>query len=489
MVPVGAIAAIVLWALRARTESAGGSATGHHARPKLGIQISAAVLVKGASWLGGIIAGTALLTAPGFKEAGVSFAVVFLCALYNFPHLIIFETCIRYGWVKPAYYLSWVFGEDWQHQGIRGAACLAAVRAAMHSKAPLDAPVMQWLSAKVRPQRHPPDLNWVAAIALLESREGPQRCRSLMLHLERMHVRSGRRCVRALARAWLVADSAWRMDYGHIRYLAAQARLLTDGRVVSLRGRIGRDLYGLKPTLAERLAMLLWRTPPLPLRPSHGFEAAGDVHALLQQVITLRAGPASYPDIKTVALAWASKLEEPAFAADLGRRIATHGATHTPDAARSEIASQVGRDLVFALLASRTPLPEPSTLAHPFEREIVQTARDVLASGVQLQLEELGARMEARQALNDVDEMAQSGAIWEAYLDAGILGGATLRATLFPVVNRALCNYAVQLDTHYGGPLHRALAHAIFRRLLAEAIALEDADTVTLMRRNCAATS
>jgi hypothetical protein len=467
-----------------RLASANGGHIGTQRRPNLGDGVSAAAVLKILALVCGA-AALAQLTTPLTPWArGFWVAVGAACVLYQFPFALLSATVIRWGLVKAAYYASYALGEDWQHDAVHGAACLAAVRAARSAKGfRHDSELGRWLDGKLR-SNDAVDYNLIVATALFVSGNDPTRTRALLYAAERMPSRSARDGVRHLARRWLLGDAFIDGAYHHVLALGSEATLLEDTRSFALCARVKKDFFAQQLSRSERLALALLRPPKVPQRAVRAVGNATSLGDALRALMRLRAAPSSREAILAACEAWGPHLDETTRVQALRKRTAELGGRGDPEEVFASLRSEVGLMLVAAMVQNGVVLDDDTGLPE----ELVGYARQVHLDRLGEVLRDLQTRLDAGLRLERMDEVEQAGRVMRSYLDATTFGGASVRAAAYPHALQVLCNYGVALDNH-GYLVFRALAHAIFQRWHDEATAMTDPPHVKLMQRNCAATA
>jgi hypothetical protein len=486
MVPIGALIgiALLLGKLGGAGNGSGSGGFGSNRREIFGREIAmVAGVTKAASWVGAFLS-TKIAFEPSlsFSHRTLGALLFALCIIYNFPFVVISQTFIRLGWVRAAYRASWILSEDWQHKGTAGAALLSAVRAARRAKKlDIEGPIGQWLRQTLRARYPQADYNTLVAVALFESRTNQELTRGLLTSAERMPRRSGRDCVRNIARQWLVADAFIDETYEMVPFLAARATFWSDPRTFAIAAEVKLRIFQLRPRLAEKVALIVFRPPKATRNKPPELKAAATLGDGLRNLIWLSVLPADGAAVVRCVRDWERLFEQDALLTHLRTRLAVLGGHADAEELRRDFLGNVGGILVAIAVQNRVAL---ENLGLP--DDFVGTCLQAHCQRYEERLRDLVTRVEAGQALNRIEEGAQAGAIVRAYTQACV--GVEVRNALYRISTEALCSYGVQLDRH-GDIAFRAFAHALFQHLLSEAIVAEDEANVDLMYRNCDVTT
>jgi hypothetical protein len=135
---------------------------------------------------------------------------------------------------------------------------------------------------------------------------------------------------------------------------------------------------------------------------------------------------------------------------------------------------------VTLALAAELPLAELTSGGATTAR-VRAAVRDRLLREIELASDALRRRTDERRAIPGADEWREWSALAAAHARGARLAGAELRQLAFHKVNGDATHFAVWL---FNERKERAIANAIFRFLLGEAIAIDDATAAALQQKN-----
>jgi hypothetical protein len=202
-------------------------------------------------------------------------------------------------------------------------------------------------------------------------------------------------------------------------------------------------------------------------------------------VLTRPIGSVKGADLLTLGRAWDVILEDRAAERILAERALLIGAdSSTRTLARLRAA--VEEDLTALVLARAIGLDtlhEAGAAASPMIERVRRRVRDHLLVGVEAASDALRRRIDERRELPAVDEWREWTSLRLAYEHGTRLGGQELRRLAFYKVHPDLTSLAVWL---FNDRKQRPLGNAMFKWLLDEATAVDDARAITLQTKNVA---
>jgi hypothetical protein len=500
VIPIGPIVAVALMAAMNARRGEGGAPR----RPEDGGgagPISVLLWLVAFVWLPvriGSITSDALL-------APAAFAVDAALILLLFPWPVARLTTIPLGWVRASWVLGWLAAARFRVDR-RGGAALAAAWALCRRRrgdaAAKAAAFVERRLAALAPLRGA----GIAAAGLARAAAGDREgARSLLESVLLLDERVVPATARRLAREWLVVDAVATGDWARAVELggALGPRTATTAFLVVAARRLHRDGSARPSRLAlvarwllarERLESLpllrrAWRAsassaPPadrVPQIPSTPPEAGPLAEALALHVALVGAasdGAAAIevPDEALVRLgrAWERALEDATTRRRAAERALALGASAGGATALDRVAATVEDDLVAWAVARRRPLPsDAGRLVARAESRL----RDRLLSEIELASTAIRDRAAARRALPILDEWREWLALRALVERAVALGGPSLRRVAYTRVHPDAGKLAVWL---WNQRTERAVANAIFRWLLDEAVAVGDEEAMSL---------
>ncbi len=309
---------------------------------------------------------------------------------------------------------------------------------------------------------------------------------------------------RCIASGWLAAEAASRGEWKAVAERGASG--IGAGRDAWLLSGIAMRLLGepLAPSDAElwlRWAIAPRRRATLPLvrralaaRPGAARPAPtepevraarvpeGDLvgrAVLLHAQALLRRGALTGDDLRRLGGAWDAVFEDERAQADLRERALSIGAS-APHAALAPVRRAVESDLAAIALEARIPRGEWEDLGETIGRA-TRLLRDDLLSDIELACDALRRRVDDRRELPAADEWREFLSLRDRYERASEIVGMDLRRLAFPKVHSDVCHLAVWI---FNTRKERPLGNAMFRWLLSEAEALDDARAIELQRKN-----
>ncbi|WP_437621150.1 hypothetical protein [Sorangium sp. So ce1151] len=344
----------------------------------------------------------------------------------------------------------------------------------------------------------------VAAGAMLAAYRGDvEGARALFESVASVDERACPREARRIAAGWLAAEAASRGDWTAVLERAREG----GGRELSLLGAVAARLLGEVPAPGAVELWLRWLAAPrrrvtLPLvrralaagdgaprpepdepEPCAAKIAEGDLWSravLLHATLLLRPrGRVSGDDLRRLGGAWDAALDDERAQAELRERALSLGASGA-HAALGPLARAVEEDLAATLRAARVPLAEWDDLGATIGRTR-RRLRDELLSEVELACDALRRRVDEKRELPALAEWREWTSLRAQYEAAAELVGTEFRRLAFPKLHSDVCHAAVWL---FNTRKERAIANAMFRWLLAEAEALDDARLAGLQRGN-----
>ncbi|MFO7565051.1 MAG: hypothetical protein R6X02_20565 [Enhygromyxa sp.] len=459
------------------------------------------------------------LAAGDFGGALVALGFASATAIVLFPWPIVRALLIPRGQIKLSWAITrlsfWVWSGD-----VRGAAMIAASWAAIRRvqrEPEFDPRVLEWIerrqassAASLSSRRWKLGGAGIIASGLLAEargdRAGARRLLGSALELAEP-ARPGKAV--ELASAWLCAEAMERGAWREVEFLARTApvstrRLRLFGAVAARLTQIAplpgdlrlRWLWLVAPTRRATLALLrralatpssieqstdpntdeLRRVEP---PPSSGDDPLVDALTLHASMLAREADQLERDDLARLGVAWDRALADPTLA----RRLLERGlALGTPEreASPDELAELVRGDLLAMVRAAGLELGQLAETSELLGRAARRLHAELL-DDLEISAGALDARVKARRELPALDEWQAFLAIREQYAAAVALGGIELRRLAFQEVHGPVCGLAVWL---WNERSERALGHAMFQWLLAEAIVVDDAEAIRLQERN-----
>jgi len=359
-----------------------------------------------------------------------------------------------------------------------------------------DGSAIAWVEAR-RDQRKPVGDGEIVATALLAAARGDDATARALLRSVAMIVED-HPAVRELAGEWLACDAAergaWQEladDAGAARWPATTLSYLLEGiaahRVAAPGAPSARELWGrwaLAPHRRVTRALVietLGRPPGAPARTVEDPALAGAAplpHAVATH-LAFANRPATAASLALAVHAWDAALGDAATRAWLAQRglDAPLGAV---ERAIRDVAGAVTDDLARHAEAAQLGAPDAQgPVGHGLTRRLRHGRLDALEAA----FSRWADRRHDVAQISPIDEWREFVALWTAYQAAVTAGGLDLRRLAFP--------HAFSKGSHMAAWLWNtreeyALSHAISTWLLAEALAVGDAEAIELGHRNCA---
>jgi hypothetical protein len=478
VIPIGPILLAV--AIAARRQQQNGDSNRDSPIGPLGL----IVWIVGPIWLSLFFVGVR----SGDLIGVVPFTITGFVLVAMFPWLTVTRLAVPLGLPRIAWTLSWLSDVLWRGDK-RGGAATAAAWALLREKSPSEKTVA-WVERRVERVQHLRGGTVLAAGILAARRGDLTQARRLVHSLELFGPRGCARVGRKLGTEWLVVDAVAEGRWSEVatvrslvpttaptRFLVAVARRLTGAEVSRARlvwtwlraGRWAQTLpllrraWAAAPSTVETAA-------PAPLVPTGDLLA----DALARHAAALAAAP-SEAALVELGHAWERAFDDAALRRSAAER-ALALAAPSGEAALRALQESVLDDLV-ALLDARGGVAQPGGL--------LERAADRLRDRALTAIEELGetirARAVAARPLSAIDEWREWLALHTLHTRGVERGGLPLRRLAFPSVHRDICKLAVWL---WNTRKERSMAHAMFRWLHDEALAVEDTEAIELQAKN-----
>jgi hypothetical protein len=442
--------------------------------------------------LAAVLTGVAVLAAWTMFYVGwwwLGIAMVILFALPPMQPVLSRRMLVPLGLVKPSYWLAHFVSMD--DSDAYALVCAAWAHAAKPTPAG-----EAWIIAR-RDKRVPLGDAEIIVTALLASARGDTDTTRQLLRSTAEMVEN-HPLVRELAGEWLAVDAAERGAWRQIYDDALQARWPASSLTFFLEGIAARKLEAAgAPSLSEvRLRWLfapyrtvtralLQTTATFVTFESEGASAAAAVetgplpHALSKHLELSRQRSPSSEQLSGAVTAWDAALVDGETQTWLARRAieldAPHGAV---DRAIRDVATAVTDEL--ARIADAGGLAAPAThgpVGESLGRRLRHGRLDALEAG----FTRWEDRRHAGAVRAPIDEWREWIALRAAYDAAVVAGGLELRRLAFPHAYAKGSSMVVWL---WNTRNEYALSHAISKWLLAEALAVGDAEAIELCSRN-----
>jgi hypothetical protein len=417
-----------------------------------------------------------------------------------FPWRLIRRSFVPLGQIRAAHLSARLveagFGND-----PAGGAAMAAAMALIHKTNASDEDV-QWVEEQVA-QAAPLRPCGLVAAALLRARvEDREGARLLLRSVEELRFSQAPALAFLVAREWLAADAAERGTWGEIPPLAAAPGFLHTSRATLFLGAVAARLLRRPGAPSDERLWALWllaparrRTRPLlrralassrlPLALVESVEVPCKSEATdaLQEALALQvrawSGAPSLDDLTRLGDAWDRALQDPALARRLLDRSVELGVQEV-----HKVQGQL-QQLAASQIAEQARVQRLPLGAVPSPGATLQQATFLLRSGLLASLETscdaLRRRAVEKRPLPPADEWRAWLAIRASYEQLRALAGEEARRLAWPRVKDDLCKLAVWL---WNERSEKTIAHAMFRWLLAEATALQDAEVIALQKKN-----
>jgi hypothetical protein len=323
---------------------------------------------------------------------------------------------------------------------------------------------------------------------------------------------------RRVAAGWLAAEAAARGDWravadrgaggpaaGRDVWLLAgiAARLLDDPGAPSapelwLRWALAPHRHAMLPLVRRAIAARSGAPRPAPAEPEVRATrvAEGDLWSravMLHATLLLRRrgelerpaaaeprpAPITGDDLRRLGGAWDAAFEDDRAQAEVRERARSIGAS-SHEAALGPLRRAVEGDLAAMAREARIPRRDWEDLGATIGRAS-RLLRDELLAEIELACDRIRRRVDERRELPPADELREWLALRAQYERAADIAGVELRRLAFAKVHADVCHLAVWL---FNTRKERPIGNAMFRWLLAEAEALDDARAIELQRKN-----
>jgi hypothetical protein len=388
-----------------------------------------------------------------------------------------------------------------------GGAAVAAAWALARQET-LDEETAAWLEAELAKSAPLRGAGIFAAALLLAARGDTDGARQLIESLRHLDPRACPPLIRRLAAAWLATDAAARGEW--LRAAQLGVTLKEGGREAWLLSGVAQCLL-LEPMAPGRLGLWMrWALAPhrratLPIvrraldaldgvfiepddeAPSRvvtetiegdPWSSALLLHA---SVLSKQGAPVTADELRTLGHAWDAVLGDKATERAVAARALTIGASGA-SAALLRLRQSVEDDLAALVLASGLPLADLGPQGGMADRLRVRV-RERLLSEVELSSDAIRRRCDEQRPLPAIDEWREWIRLVAQYERGVRLCGPDFRRLAFYKVHPDACSLAVWL---FNDRAQRPLGNAIFRWLLEEARAVDDARAVALQAKNLA---
>lgn len=367
-----------------------------------------------------------------------------------------------------------------------------------------DGAAVAWVEAR-RDARRPLGDGEIAATALLAAGRGdPATARDLLRSLTM--IVEDHPAVRELGGEWLACDAAERgawlelLEPASAGWPATPLTFLLEGIAARHVGAAGapsrRELWGrwliaprrraTRGLVIEALAASGPPARPPARQPSDAAEPApADPTALPCAVaahLAFDTGPVTAAGLAFAVRAWDAALGDAGTRTWLARRaLELDAPAGAVERAIHEVAGAVTDDL--ARIAEAARLGAPPGAHGPVGGGLARRLRHGRLDALEAAFSRWAERRHDRTPHPSIDEWRAFIALWAAYSAAVTAGGIELRRLAFPHAFSKGSNMAAWL---WNKREEYALSHAISAWLLAEALAVGDAEAIELGHRNCA---
>ena len=401
------------------------------------------------------------------------------------------------GAYRLAYYVGWASrpGKDPTAYGLVAAAWAQAARPSGRGEV--------WVAHK-RDERIPLGDAEVITTALLAASRGDILTARLLMRSVLMMVED-HPMVRELAGEWVACDAVERGAWSELADDAAAARWPATPLTYFLEGVAARRLGTPNaPSVRELWARWLLAPkrritgplrdaaiPPLPPSPSSSETQSADpvdvvppersgLPRAIAAHLAFHSGTATETTLGATVRAWDAALSDGATHGWLARRaLELDAPLGAVDRALREVAAVVTTEL--ARIADAAHLGSPGShgpIGDALGRRLRHGRLDSLEAGFTRWLQ----RRHDGEIHSAIDEWREFIALQTAYLAAVAAGGTDLRRLAFPHAYSTGTSMAAWL---WNARNEYALSHAIFKWLLAEALAVGDTEAIELGHRNC----
>lgn len=442
----------------------------------------------------------------------IGMGVIVVSVVMLFPWLLATKVFVPLGWPRPAATMAWLAHSTWARDDKPAGSAIAAGLALLRQRGIPDPKAVERFQAKLersmrsKSGKRPllgSDVVAEAIMALASRRR--ERAEALFYCALSFDARTLAPCAERLAREWLAADAATRGDWQTIlRVASSGSRSRATRLLLEIAGRL---LGERKPSRIRNLSLwsrwiiaparrrtrvLVLRALEAPSVPDSAYKQViteADVSTLEEaltrsaQTLQLTSAQLSAEHVVRLAATWDATLASPGVVNTLLHAVARNEALGLDDPIAT-IREIIAGDLSWLIRNSRLPLLMADQHCDLLG-QIAKTARETLIEEVELATERMGRRIKDKKGLPAIDELREWRTIANLYTEAVRRCGPTVRPLLFPTINYVAGNQAAWL---YNRRAERPLANAIFRWLLAEAIAVNDDDAIKLLTKNAACT-
>ena len=420
---------------------------------------------------------------------------------------------IPFGRPRMAYWLTRT-AEVTFDADLHGGAALAGAWALLR-RSELDEATAAWLEDRLRPTKVQ-TLGGAGILAtglLLAARGDRDGARAVIRTVIEIDVKACPEAARRLAAGWLAADAAARGAWREVTEIGIGA---SAGRQAWLLSAVAQSLLA-EPLAPGRLGLWVrWAIAPnrrgtlaivrralaavdgvyvdveadaaavasAPIVTDDAWSTALAHHAAL---LTKPIASVEQGDLLTLGRAWDAILEDRAAERILVERaLLLGGGSSTQALAR--LRDDVEADLTAVVLARDVGLDAPhdrgaADAPSPTIERVRRRVRDDLLAGVESASDALRRRIDEKREIPAADEWREWTALRIAYEHGTKLAGQDFRRLAFYKIHPDITSLAVWL---FNERHQRPLGNAIFKWLLTEATALDDARAITLQTRNVA---
>lgn len=449
---------------------------------------------------GGVLAGQIYLIPP-------LLLIVALALPWTTTRLVV----VPLGLPRVAYWLARTaevtFADD-----PHGGAALAGAWALLRRRE-LDEGAAAWLEDKLRPTQVQTlgSAGILASGLLLAARGDRDGARTVIRTVTELDRRASPVAAQGLASDWLAADAAARGAWSEV---AALDTIVDLGRQAWLLSAVAQSILG-APLAPGRLGLWLrWAFAPnrrrsLPIlrraldvldgvylesdppaaAPKRDVVVAGDAWSLAlarhAAVVTRSIDALEGADLLTLGRAWDAILEDRAAERILAERALLLGADSSARTL-ARLREAVEADLTALVLARAIgldTLQEAGAAASPTIERVRVRVRDHLLVGVESASDALRRRIDERRELPTVDEWREWTTLRLTYEHGTKLAGQGFRRLAFYKIHPDVTSLAVWL---FNDRQQRPLGNAMFKWLLSEATAIDDARAIALQTKNVA---
>ncbi|MEP7121497.1 MAG: hypothetical protein ABJE95_11325 [Byssovorax sp.] len=449
----------------------------------------------------------------------VLFAGVLAGQIYLLPPLLIIVALalpwtttrlllIPFGLARTAYWLTRT-AEVTFDGDLHGGAALAGAWALLRQREP-DEATTAWLEDRLRPTpvQTLGGAGLLATGLLLAARGDRDGARAVIGSVVEIDADACPIAARRLAAGWLAADAASRGAWSEVAEIGGGS---SAGRQAWLLSAVAQSLLS-EPLAPGRLGLWIrWALAPnrratLPIvrraldvldgvyLDVESREAAPPSAAIVTDdawstalarhaaLLTRPIASVNQGDLLTLGRAWDAILDDRAAERILVERALLIGA-ESSSRTLARLRDDVEADLTAVVLARDVGLEAPLDAPSPTLDRVRRRVRDQLLAGVEASSDALRRRIDEKREIPAVDEWREWTALRLAYEHGARLGGQEFRRLAFYKVYPDISSLAVWL---FNERHQRPLGNAMFKWLLSEATALDDARAIALQTKNVA---